>query len=167
MELALIVAMAENRCIGRNNRLPWYLPNELKYFRRMTMGKPIIMGRRTRESLKRPLPGRTNIVVSTTAEDDPHGFRVMPSLDEAIALAENIALIDGSEEAVFIGGAKLYEEALPRVQRLYITEVHAEVQGDTFFPEFDRGAYREVAREFCPAEPPNEYDYSMVVYERS
>lgn len=166
MQLALMVAMARNGCIGRNNRLPWYLPNELKYFRQVTMGKPIIMGRRTWESLKKPLPGRTNIVVTTRKDYHAEGAKVVGGLRQAIELAENVAYIDGAEEAVIIGGALLYAEALAKVDRMYVTEVHAEVSGDTFFPAFDRSAFREVARESCHAEPPNEYDYSMVVYER-
>ena len=166
MDLSLIVARARNGCIGRDNKLPWYLPNDLKYFKQVTMGKPIIMGRRTWESLKKALPGRTNIVVSGQKNYQAEGARVVSSLKEGLALAESIGLIDGVDEVVVIGGALIYAEALPLVKRMYVTEVHADVAGDAFFPAFDRSSFREVGREDFSAEPPNEYDYSFVVYER-
>ncbi len=167
MQLALIVAKADNGCIGRDNKLPWYLPGDLKYFKQATLGKPIIMGRKTWESLKGPLPGRTNIVITRQASYQAEGAKVVPSLDEALTLAEHVALIDGAEEAVVIGGAEIYGQALPRVDRMYITEVHAAVDGDAFFPGFDAAAWREIGRDSFRAEPPNQYDYSFVVYERA
>jgi len=167
MQLALIVAKADNGCIGRDNKLPWYLPGDLKYFKQATLGKPIIMGRKTWESLKGPLPGRTNIVITRQASYQAEGAKVVPSLDEALTLAEHVALIDGADEAVVIGGAEIYGQALPRVDRMYITEVHAAVDGDAFFPEFDTTAWREIGRDSFNAEPPNEYDYSFVIYERA
>ncbi|AJD46651.1 dihydrofolate reductase [Isoalcanivorax pacificus W11-5] len=167
MQLALIVAKADNGCIGRDNKLPWYLPGDLKYFKQATLGKPIIMGRKTWESLKGPLPGRTNIVITRQAGYQAEGAKVVPSLDEALTLAEHVALIDGADEAVVIGGAEIYGQALPRVDRMYITEVHAAVDGDAFFPGFDAAAWREIGRDSFRAEPPNQYDYSFVVYERA
>ncbi|MEX2470218.1 MAG: dihydrofolate reductase, partial [Pseudohongiellaceae bacterium] len=113
MKLALICAMARNRVIGRNNSLPWHLSADLKYFKRVTMGSPIIMGRKTFESIGRPLPGRTNIVVTRQSDYRAEGVRVVDSLEAAVALAEKVAFIDGSEEAFVIGGAGLYREALP------------------------------------------------------
>ncbi len=166
MRLALIWAMSRNRVIGRNNALPWYLPEDLKYFKRVTMGKPIIMGRRTWESIGRPLPGRTNIIVSRNTRFEAEGAKVVHTLDEAIMMAENIAFINGGEEAVVMGGAEIYRQALPRADRLYLTQVHAEVEGDAFFPEFDIERWHELGREDFAASGPNPYDYSFVVLER-
>lgn len=167
VRLALMAARAENNTIGRNNRLPWYLPNDLKYFKKITFGKPVIMGRKTWESLKGPLPGRTNIVVTRNPDYRAEGAKVVHDLDQAMTLAESIGVIDGIEEVVIMGGAGLYEEGLKKADRLYLTEVHAEVEGDAFFPEMDMSQWREVGREDFSAEPPNEYDYSFVIYERA
>jgi dihydrofolate reductase len=166
VKLSLIAALAENGVIGRDNKLPWHLPNDLKYFRAVTIGKPVIMGRRTWESLGRPLPGRTNIVITRQPAYEATGARVVATLDEAIRLAESVALIDGQDECVVIGGAEIYALALPRCDRLYLTEVHATVDGDAYFPVFDRARWRERARERFAAEGPNPFDYSFVVYER-
>jgi dihydrofolate reductase len=166
VKLSLIAALAENGVIGRDNKLPWHLPNDLKYFRAVTIGKPVIMGRRTWESLGRPLPGRTNIVITRQPAYEAPGARVVATLDEAIRLAESVALIDGQDECVVIGGAEIYALALPRCDRLYLTEVHATVDGDAHFPAFDRARWREQTRERFAAEGPNPFDYSFVVYER-
>jgi len=165
MKLSLIVAKAANGCIGRDNKLPWYLPGDLKYFKQATFGK-IIMGRKTWESLKGPLPGRANIVISRQAGYAAEGAKVVASLDEAIRLAESIALIDGVDEVVVIGGAQIYAEALPRADVLYITDVHADVEGDAFFPEYDASLWQEAGRQDFSAEGPNPYDYSFVVFQR-
>lgn len=166
MKLSLIVARAANGCIGRNNKLPWYLPEDLKYFKKVTFGKPIIMGRKTWESLKGPLPGRTNIVISRQPGYQADGIKVVHSLQEAIALAESIALIDDIDEVVVIGGAQIYAEALPCADILYLTEVHAEVDGDAFFPPYNGEEWQVVGREDFPAAGPNPYDYSFVIYQR-
>lgn len=166
MRLAMIVAQSENRVIGINNKLPWYLPEDLKYFKRVTLGKPIIMGRKTFESIGRPLPGRTNIVITRDSEWDHPGVRVVHSLDEGLALGESLALIDGVEEAVVIGGAEIYALCLPRADRLYLTQVHAEINGDAFFPALEAGAWQKVAREDFAAIEPNPYDYSFIVLDR-
>lgn len=166
MTLSVIVAAARNGVIGRNNALPWHLPEDLRYFRRVTMGKPVVMGRKTFESIGRPLPGRTNIVVTRQAGYAPEGARVVASLAEALALAEDIALIDGTEELMVIGGAEIYREALPLATRLYLTEVHADVEGDAFLPPIDWVQWREVARERHDAGGSNPYPYSFVIYER-
>jgi dihydrofolate reductase len=166
MRLALIWAMSQNRVIGRNNALPWYLPEDLKYFKQITMGKPIIMGRKTWESIGRPLPGRTNIVITRDPSFAAEGVKVVHSLDEAIRMAEKICLINGSDEAVVMGGAEIYALALPRADRLYMTQVHAEVHGDAFFPEFDLDSWEELGREDFKASGANPYDYSFVVLER-
>ncbi len=167
MELSLIAAVAENGVIGRNNQLPWHLSEDLKYFKQVTLGKPIAMGRLTWESIGRPLPGRTNIVISRNTELEIEGVRVVPDLGAALDLAQTIAEIDGREELMVIGGGQIYQQALPLVQRMYLTEVHADVSGDAFFPEWDRSEWQEVAREFHTALAPNPYDYSFAVYERN
>ena len=165
MKLSMIVAVAENGVIGRNNSLPWYLPNDLKYFKQTTMGKPVIMGRKTYESIGKPLPGRTNIVITRQADYQPEGVKVVSSVEAARELAESVCLIDGQEEAMIMGGAEIYALALPHTDRLYLTEVHADVEGDAFFPEYDKCLWQEVAREDFAAEGPNPYNYSFVVYE--
>lgn len=166
MKLAVIVAAAENGVIGRNNALPWHLPEDLRYFKRVTMGKPIVMGRKTFESIGRPLPGRTNIVITRDGGWRAEGVKVVHSLDEALALAEDIALIDGATELMVIGGAEIYQAALPRAKRLYFTEVHAEVEGDARLPAIDWSDWGEVSRDRYTASGANPYDYSFVVYER-
>lgn len=166
IELAVIVAAAENGVIGRNNALPWHLVEDLRYFKRATMGKPIVMGRKTYESIGRPLPGRTNIVITRQKDYRAEGVRVVASLDEALVLAEQVALIDGAGELMVIGGAEIYAAALPRADRLYLTEVHAEVEGDAVLPPIDWDDWRELHRERHRAVPPNPYDYSFVVFER-
>lgn len=167
IKLALIVAMAKNHVIGINNNLPWHLSEDLKYFKRVTMGKPIIMGRKTFDSIGRPLPGRTNIVVTRNEDYQAEGVKVVHSLKAALELCNSIAVIDGSDEAMVIGGAELYKQALPLADYLYLTEVHAEVDGDAFFPEFDRGNWQEIARDNFKAVEPNPYDYSFTVLERA
>ena len=166
MKLTMIWAMSRNRTIGRNNALPWHLPEDMKYFKRVTMGKPIIMGRKTWESIGRPLPGRSNIVITRDPSYTAEGVKIVRTLEEAISLAESIALIDGAEEAVVIGGAQIYALALPLADRLYMTQVHAEVEGDAFFPQFDLTQWNELGREDFSAAGPNPYDYSFVVLDR-
>jgi dihydrofolate reductase len=166
MKLTMIWAMSRNRTIGRNNALPWHLPEDMKYFKRVTMGKPIIMGRKTWESIGRPLPGRSNIVITRDPSYTAEGVKIVRTLEEAISLAQSIALIDGAEEAVVIGGAQIYALALPLADRLYMTQVHAEVEGDAFFPQFDLTQWNELGREDFSAAGPNPYDYSFVVLDR-
>ncbi len=164
--LSLIVAMSENLVIGINNALPWHLSNDLKYFKRITMGKPIVMGRKTYESIGRPLPGRRNIVISRQENLQYDGVDCVSTIDSAVTLGENIAFVEGHEEIMVIGGAQIYQQALPIADRLYITHVHSDVAGDAFFPEVDWSLYKEISREKHFAEGPNPYDYSFVVYDR-
>lgn len=166
IRLALIVARAENGVIGRNNQLPWYLPNDLKYFKATTMGKPIIMGRKTYESIGKPLPGRANIVVTRNANWSADGVRVVADPGAGVELARQIALVDGVDEIMVIGGEQLYRALLPESERLYCTEVHAEVDGDAFFPSLEPAQWSELAREDFEAGGPNPYNYSFVVYQR-
>lgn len=162
----MIVAMAENRVIGINNKLPWYLPNDLKYFKQVTMGKPIIMGRKTFESIGKPLPGRANIVITRNEGWLAEGVKVAHSLDQAYAIAEAIGEIDGQSELMIIGGDQIYQSSLTAVDRIYLTQVHAHVEGDAWFPEVNWDTWKEVAREDFIAEGPNPYDYSFVVFDR-
>jgi dihydrofolate reductase len=167
MRKALIVAMSRNRVIGRNNKLPWYLPGDLRYFKQATMGKPIIMGRKTWDSIGRPLPGRMNVVISRNeAWEAPTGTVAAKSLPEALVKAEAQAELEGGDEVMIIGGGQIYAEALPMVDRMYITQVHAEVDGDAFFPEVNWDEWEEVGREDFSASDNNPYDYSFVVYQR-
>ncbi len=166
MKKSIIVAMAENRVIGRNNKLPWYLPNDLKYFKSVTMGKPIIMGRKTFESIGKPLPGRLNIVITRNTEWTHSGVTVVHSVEDAFLKAESTALIDGVDEVMIIGGDQIYQTSLGLVDRIYLTKVHAEVEGDAWFTEVDWGQWKEFGREDFKAEDPNPYDYSFIVYDR-
>ncbi len=158
--LAIIAAVARNGVIGRDGALPWHLPSDLQRFRTLTMGHHIIMGRKTYESIGRPLPGRVSVVVSRNADFSAPGCLGAPSLPQALRLAES------DTEAFVIGGAALYREALPLAQRLYLTEVCAEVPGDTYFPELDRSQWREVSREHLPANERNALASDFVVYDR-
>lgn len=167
IRLALIVAAAENGVIGRNNALPWRLPEDLRYFKHVTMGKPIIMGRKTFESIGKPLPGRTNIVVTRNAAYQAEGVSVVLSLAEALELARQRAMLDGAREVVVIGGAEVYRAALPQADRLYYTEVHASVEGDAVLPAIDWSQWLEASREHHAAQAPDQYAYSFVRYERA
>ncbi|NVK44311.1 MAG: dihydrofolate reductase [Oceanospirillaceae bacterium] len=166
MRLAIIVAQAQNRVIGIDNKLPWYLPGDLKYFKQVTLGKPVIMGRKTFDSIGRPLPGRANIVVTRDPDWHHEGVQTAASLQQAVELADAHCEIGGCEEAMVIGGSQVYEQALPQVGRLYLTQVHADVEGDAHFPALVREEWCEVARQDFDAEGPNPYDYSFVVYDR-
>lgn len=142
MTLSLIAALANNRVIGKNGGMPWHIPEDLRYFKRVTLGKPIIMGRKTFDSIGRPLPGRDNIVVSRNPKLSVEGARVTHSLQEALDFATDLP----SEEVFVIGGAQLYAAVLPDADKLYLTYVDTDVEGDTFFPAFDRGEWREFER---------------------
>lgn len=164
--LSMIVAAARNGTIGRDNALPWRLADDLRYFRRVTMGKPVVMGRRTFDSVGRPLPGRDNIVVSRSPVFGPPGVRVAHSIDNAMALAERSAQDSEADEVMLLGGAQLYAAVLPRVQRIYLTRVHADVIGDAVLPPLAPEQWRQVACEDHPAGTDNEYPFSFIVLER-
>jgi len=166
MKKSMIVAMAENRVIGINNNLPWYLPNDLKYFKQVTMGKPILMGRKTYESIGKPLPGRANIVLTRNESWSAEGVKTVNSLMQAFELAQSIVEIDGQDEMMVIGGDQIYQSTLADIDRIYLTKVHAEVKGDAYFPELDWSQWKEVGREDFEAAGPNPYDYSFIVYDR-
>jgi dihydrofolate reductase len=160
MQLVAIVAMSENHVIGLNNKLPWHLPADLAHFKNITMGKPVLMGRRTYESIGRPLPGRCNIIITRDPCFDAPGCVVADSIDSALKSA------DYADEVFVIGGALLYQQLLPQVERLYMTLIHHEMEGDTFFPELDKREWRECQREFHEADELNVYPYSFLVLER-
>ncbi|BES72654.1 dihydrofolate reductase [Marinobacter nanhaiticus D15-8W] len=167
MRKALIVAMAQNRVIGRNNALPWYLPGDLRYFKQATMGKPILMGRKTFESIGRPLPGRLNVVITRDPDwEAPTGVVAEQSLEAAYRRAEAQAELEGGDEIMIIGGGQIYADALPDIDRMYVTQVHADVEGDAWFPEVDWDQWEELGREDFSASENNPYDYSFVVYQR-
>ncbi|GJG96494.1 dihydrofolate reductase [Cupriavidus pauculus] len=157
--LTLIVARARNGVIGRDNTLPWRLPEDLQHFKRTTLGAPIVMGRKTWDSIGRPLPGRRNIVVSRNRGLKLEGAEVVGSLEDAQRLCV------GVEQVFLIGGAQLYAEALPSADRLIVTEIDADVPGDAFFPAVDRSTWMEVSRETHHSES-NGFDYAFVTYER-
>ncbi len=159
MSLSLIVAMDRTRLIGREGDLPWRLPNDLKHFKRLTLGKTVLMGRKTWVSLGRPLPERENWVLTRDADFVATGGRVFRSLDAALKAAA-----DG--ELMVIGGAELYRQTLPLAQRIYLTEVDAALQGDTYFPALDPQAWREVACETHPADERHPYAYRFKQLER-
>ena len=165
MKIALIVAAARNRAIGLNNKMPWHLPEDLKYFKRVTMGKPVIMGRNTFESIGKPLTGRPNIVISRNADYKAEGITLVHSLDEALQAAATL-LPKGIDEVMVIGGAQIYAQALAKADRLYLTEVDAEPEADAFFPEVNRSQWREVARVKHQACEKNPFAYSFVTMDR-
>ena len=158
--VSLIAAVSLNGVIGKGNELPWHIPEDLRFFKAVTLGHPVIMGRRTWESIGKPLPGRQNIVVTRNAGYRAEGATVVGSLDEAFRAAGD------AEEACVIGGTSLFAEALPIADRIHLTEVEAEVEGDTWFPPFDRSQWieREVARQ--PRDERHEHPFRIVVLER-
>jgi dihydrofolate reductase len=158
--LSLCVAMDKNKLIGCNNALPWHLPADLKHFRAVTMGKPIIMGHKTYESIGSPLQGRKNIILSRDQGLSIMGCQVLHHLQDLLAFSQQY------EECVVIGGATIYEMLLPKVQRMYITWVHAELVGETYFPDYAPEQWQEIERQDFPADAKNAYPYSFTVLER-
>ena len=159
--ISIVVAMAMNRTIGINNTLPWRCPEDLKHFKALTMGHPMIMGRKTFDSIGKPLPGRVTVVVTRDRGLKVEGCLIAHSLPEAIAACT------GDEEIFVVGGAELYAQALPLVDRLYITEIQQEVEGDAHFPEFNRAEWQEVSRERFRQETPQPLEYHFVTYCRN
>lgn len=156
-KIYLVVALASNGVIGKDGQLPWHLPEDLKHFKRLTLGHPVIMGRRTWESLKGPLPGRDNIVVTRQAGYDAPGAAVAASLESALALCL------GAPVAFVIGGSRLFAESLPIAAGLVITEIHRDYEGDTWFPQYDRSRWQESQRERHVAKDGTKFDF--VLYE--
>ena len=165
--LTLVVARARNGVIGRGGTLPWRLPADLALFKQNTMGKPVIMGRKTWESLPiKPLPGRLNIVLSRDGSFEPPKALVCDTFSQAVQIARDQAVDDGVEEICVIGGAALFELALPKARRLYLTEVEADVDGDVFFPPFEEADWTEVRRERHEADDKNQYPFTFRVLEK-
>jgi dihydrofolate reductase len=160
MPLSLIVAMSENRVIGRDGDLPWRLSADLKRFKKITMGHHLIMGRKTWDSIGRPLPGRTSVVISRTATIDHEMVRMARSLEEAIEISRD------DPEPFVTGGGDVFRMALPFVDRLYLTLVHTEIEGDVYFPEMQLSKWKNVDETSHPADEKNEFDYTFRTLER-
>jgi dihydrofolate reductase len=160
MVISLVVAMARNHVIGRDNALPWRLPEDLKHFKATTLGKPVLMGRKTFESIGKPLPGRTNLVLTRATDWKADGAVVAHSVDEALASVAN------STEVAVIGGAEVFQLLLPKASRIYLTRIHADIPGDTVFPPLDLSQWREVDRRELAADERNAYDMTFVTLER-
>jgi dihydrofolate reductase len=159
MKLTAVVAASDNDVIGRGNALPWHLPADLAHFKRLTLGKPILMGRRTFEAIGRPLPGRRNLVLSRS------GFAA-PGVETAVSLEAARALVDGEPELMIVGGAQLYEQALPQLDTIHLTRVHCQLQGDAHLPTLPAGEWREVAREERAPDDRNPYAMTFIQLER-
>ncbi|HEB26545.1 MAG TPA: dihydrofolate reductase [Porticoccus sp.] len=171
VKLSLIVAMAKNRAIGLNNTLPWHLPEDLKYFKSVTMGKPIVMGRKTFDSIGRPLPGRLNIVITRNSEWKHPGVKIASSIQQAMSIAEEQREAEQDEgegvsaeaqEVMVIGGEEIYRTAIDLADRLYITRVQATVQGDAFFPEYNEADWQEVSRQEPEAQGDTPYFFQVL-----
>ena len=166
VRIVLVVARADNGVIGAGGTLPWRLPSDLKRFRALTMGKPIVMGRKTFESIGKPLPGRDNIVVTRNPGFRADGIILVLSVDQALRVARDLALGRGVDEAAVIGGADIYAQALPLADAIALTEVHATPEGDTVFPALNTEEWRETSRERHAAGPDDSADCSFVCLER-
>ncbi len=165
--ISLVVAAARNGVIGTRNSLPWSLPSDMKRFKELTIGHPVIMGRHTYESIGRPLADRDNIVLSSGGYIDHPQVYTVNSIEEAIALAKRFAVSRGVDEIMVIGGGQVYAKTLPMAHRIYFTEVDLDVDGDTEFPEFDRAKWRETSREDHKAGPNDAADFSILTLERA
>lgn len=162
IKISLVVAVSDNHVIGKDNQLLWTLPNDMKFFKNTTWGMPVIMGRKTFESLGKPLPGRTNIVITRKPDWKADGTVTVPSLEEAIKAAE----ATDAKEVFVIGGGQIYEQAMPIADRLYYTRVHATVEGDTFFPVIDKVQFRLVSELPFQKDERHAYDYSFEIWDR-
>ncbi len=158
--LSMVVATANNRVIGKDNDMPWHLPADLAYFKKTTLGKPVIMGRKTYESIGRPLPGRQNIVISRDINYKAEGVETVTSVDAALALVSEV------EEVMVIGGGAIYQHCLPAADRLYITHIEAEIEGDTQFPFYDTNIWKKVSSSIRLADDKNAYNLDFCVYEK-
>ncbi len=164
--VVLIAAVADNGVIGQGGRMPWRLPAELRHFRTATMGKPVLMGRKTYVPIGRPLAGRTNIVVTRDREFSAAGIVVAASLDAALAVARGDALRRGANEIAIIGGAEIYAQTIPLADRLLISRIHLSPAGDTIFPPIDLTIWQETARSAHAPEPGSEAGFTLITYDR-
>ena len=171
--LSMIVATADNNIIGKDNDMPWHLPADLAYFKKVTLGKPIIMGRKTYESIGRPLPGRRNIVISRDETYIPKGKGADEGVDVVTSVEQALALVDGSngneavEEIMVIGGGAIYKHCLSNADRLYITHIKASIDGDTQFPCYEDGSWQKISSELRPSDEKNIYDLDFCIYQRA
>ena len=166
IKISLIVAVAENGIIGKDNDMPWKISSDLQYFKKITMHKPIIMGRKTFESIGKPLPGRVNIVITRDTSFSAEGVITAHSVEMALDVAKSMAEVKGLKEVMVIGGAQIYALCLPQADRLYLTRIHEEIDGDTFFPELDPKEWLEYSSERHVAGDKDSHDYSFIVLDR-
>jgi dihydrofolate reductase len=167
VRISFVVAAAENGVIGRGGGLPWRIPSDLKTFRRLTLGKPIVMGRKTYQSIGKPLDQRDNVVVTRDRAFRAPGATVATSLEAALDKARALAVLKGIDEIMVIGGAELFRQALPLADRIYLTRVHAEPEGDALFPALAPGEWREVSREPLPRDARDEHSCTLVILQRA
>jgi len=161
MRLSIVVAMDSNRLIGKDNGLPWHLPADLAFFKKLTTGNTILMGRKTFDSIGRPLPNRRNLVITRNADIEIAGCEVVNSIEKALSLVQS------ETEVMVIGGAKLYQQILPIADRLYITQVEGEFDGDTYFPTYDEKNWQQVSCESHPPDKKNNHPYHFTVFEKT
>ena len=159
--ISFIVAMDKNNVIGKDNQLPWHLPQDLRFFKKVTMGHPIVMGRKTHESIGRALPGRENIILTRDQHYIAEGCTVIHSIEELERIAEQ-----KNDELFVIGGAEIFKELMSKVKKLYITYIDEEFEGDTFFPEINENEWKLIEKEKGPKDDKNIYDYYFMIYER-
>ncbi|PXW89717.1 dihydrofolate reductase [Nitrosomonas sp. Nm84] len=162
--LSILVAMARNRVIGQHNKLPWHLPADLKHFKLLTMGHIIVMGRKTYESIGKPLPGRTNIIITQQKNFEVPGATVVNSIGDALLACEQANVTSG--ECFIIGGEKLYRQTIEICQRMYVTEIQKDFEGDTIFPEYDPNEWEETQREKYFSDSDNTMEYHFVILDR-
>ena len=160
MRLSIVVAMDSNRLIGKDNGLPWHLPADLAFFKKLTTGNTILMGRKTFDSIGRPLPNRRNIVITGNADIEIAGCEVVNSIEEALSLAQ------GETEVMVIGGAKLYQQILPSADRLYITRIEGEFEGDTHFPSFNEAEWSQISSDSRQPDENNRHTYHFITLDR-
>ena len=164
MKISLIVAVSQNNVIGRDNQLPWHLPEDLQYFKTVTMGKPLIMGRKTFESIGRPLPGRTNIVITRNPAWTAEGVEIVKDIEAAFDCAQIACSASGGDEVMVVGGEQIYRSCLARSDRLYLTRVEAEVEGDAFFPEINADDWQQVEEKL--PEKLDKHAYRFLILDR-
>lgn len=162
MILSLLVAASENNVIGKDNQLPWHLPNDLKYFKNLTWGMPILMGRKTFDSIGKALPGRKSIVITRNQEWQHEGVDVVHSIEEAVKKAESY----GAKEIFVIGGAEIFKTSLSAANRVYVTRIHHQFEGDVFFPEISEKEWQLKASRYCEADEKNHYNHTYQVWNR-
>ena len=164
--LSMIVATADNNIIGKDNDMPWHLPADLAHFKKVTLGKPVIMGRKTYESIGRPLPGRRNIVISRDETYQAQGIDTVTSVENALALVDGSTGNEAAVEIMVIGGGAIYQHCLPKADRLYITHIKATIDGDTQFPNYDDESWQQISSEIRESDEKNAYDLDFCIYQR-